>query len=89
MDFMNSHPEYPWDWFGLSCNSNLTTEVINSHPEKPWDWTGISVNSFELLWDKSYFETKSIILKKREILENFGMISDITRLVTNYFDIVF
>ena len=28
----------------ISCNPNITMEMIEKHPEKPWDWNGISCN---------------------------------------------
>ena len=30
-------PEKPWNWYGLSCNPNITLKDILNHPEKPWN----------------------------------------------------
>ena len=43
-EYILNHPEKPWSWRGISCNPNLTMEMIEAHPEKPWDWWGISRN---------------------------------------------
>jgi hypothetical protein len=45
MEYVAQHPEHPWDWDGISYNSNLTMEYVVQHPEHPWDWNRISWNS--------------------------------------------
>lgn len=45
MDVVNSRPDIPWCWKGLSENPNLTLDFIDSHIDKPWNWPGISKNS--------------------------------------------
>jgi hypothetical protein len=44
MDFVVKHPEYPWNWDGISLNENLTMDYVERHPEHPWDWYEISQN---------------------------------------------
>ena len=38
MDYIEKHPDKPWDWNWISCNPNLTMDYIEKHPDKPWDW---------------------------------------------------
>jgi hypothetical protein len=42
--FIQSHPDKPWDWRGISSNPNITMETIEAHPDKPWNWWMISSN---------------------------------------------
>ena len=44
LDFIEAHPEYPWDWSGVSWNPNLTMDFIEAHPEYPWNWDVVSRN---------------------------------------------
>ena len=46
IEFITAHPEYPWNWNGVSYNPNLTMEFIEAHPEYPWDWNEIVNNNF-------------------------------------------
>lgn len=39
-----SHPTYPWDWYWISQNPNITLEIIEANPNKEWNWSSISVN---------------------------------------------
>ena len=39
---MEKHPEKPWDWWGISCNPNITMEYIDKHPEKSWNYYNVS-----------------------------------------------
>ena len=39
------NPDKPWDWHGLSWNSNITMNDVLENPDKPWDWYGLSCNS--------------------------------------------
>ena len=32
MEFIEEHPEKPWDWSGISVNPNITMEIIEKHP---------------------------------------------------------
>ena len=32
----------PWDWKTLSCNPNLTWDIVHANPDKDWDWRGLS-----------------------------------------------
>lgn len=34
----------PFDWFHLSMNPNITTEILNKYPNYPWDITALSMN---------------------------------------------
>ena len=44
MAYVEAHPDVPWDWIGISRNSNITMAYIEAHPDVPWDWDGISFN---------------------------------------------
>jgi hypothetical protein len=44
MEFIEKHPEKPWDWESISDNPNITMEIIEAHPEEHWDWVSISMN---------------------------------------------
>jgi len=45
MEFVNEHPDKPWEWYALSRNRNITIEIIEKYSDKPWDWEGISQNT--------------------------------------------
>ena len=45
MKFIEDHPEFNWNWGGVSRNPNITMEFIESHPEFNWNWYEISRNS--------------------------------------------
>ena len=44
MEFIEKHPDKPWNWYYISLNSNITMEIIEKYPNKPWNWGGISMN---------------------------------------------
>ena len=44
MEFIEAHPEYPWDWKWISGSPNITVEFIDNHPDYPWDWGLVSEN---------------------------------------------
>jgi hypothetical protein len=46
MEYIEKHPEKPWDWCELSRKPNLTMEYVDKHPEKPWDWCRLASNLF-------------------------------------------
>jgi hypothetical protein len=31
------YPYKSWDWHYVSCNPNISMELIEAHPELPWD----------------------------------------------------
>ena len=35
---LSLYPAKPWDWYGLSCNPNITWDIVQANPEKPWYW---------------------------------------------------
>ena len=44
-DFNMTNKTYKqWYWYWISCNRNITMEMINANPDLPWDWSGISRN---------------------------------------------
>lgn len=57
-DFIQKHPTYKWNIFGVSRNPNVTLDIINTNPEYDWDWSGVSLNPnitpefIEKNWDK-------------------------------------
>ena len=44
------YPEKPWDWYGLSSNSNITWEIAQANPDKPWNWARLSAN-LNITWE--------------------------------------
>jgi hypothetical protein len=48
MEIIDRHKNKPWNWSGISCNPNITIEIIEKYGEtKPWDWNSISCNEFK------------------------------------------
>jgi hypothetical protein len=45
---VQQHPDKPWNWYELSCNPNITREIVQNHLDKPWDWGGLSQNPFTM-----------------------------------------
>ena len=43
-------PHKPWNWQGISCNPNITWDLIYANPDKPWNWYKISSNP-KITWD--------------------------------------
>ena len=41
---MQQHPDKPWDWQGLSRNSNITWDIVQQYPDKDWNWCALSWN---------------------------------------------
>lgn len=35
-------PDKKWDRFELSCNSNITWDIVEAHPNIRWSWLGLS-----------------------------------------------
>jgi hypothetical protein len=33
-----------WNWNYISCNPNITMDIIEKYPNKPWNWNNISFN---------------------------------------------
>jgi hypothetical protein len=48
--FLEQHPDFPWVWYRLSQNPNLSFQYVLDNPNLPWDWDweGLSSNLFEL-----------------------------------------
>jgi hypothetical protein len=44
------YKEFPWDWFGISENPNITWNIIEKNKNKPWDWDCVSENP-NITWD--------------------------------------
>ena len=42
--------ENPRNWYNISCNPNITWDIIQNNPDKPWVWDGISSNP-NITWD--------------------------------------
>ena len=38
------YPDKPWNWYWLSCNSNITMDFIEKYPDNPWNRNAISRN---------------------------------------------
>jgi hypothetical protein len=43
-EFIDKHPDKPWDWYFISSNPNITMKDIEKSPDKPWSWDYISNN---------------------------------------------
>jgi hypothetical protein len=41
---VQANPDKPWDWRGLSRNTNISWDIVKAHPDKPWDWERLSIN---------------------------------------------
>ena len=37
-------PGKPWDWFKLSENPSITSDIVNANTDKPWVWWELSSN---------------------------------------------
>ncbi len=45
------NPQFPWDWMGLSWNTNVATwENVRNNPERNWSITELSANK-NITWD--------------------------------------
>jgi hypothetical protein len=44
--FIRDNSDKPWDWVWISCNPNITMEIIKNNPDKHWNWAFISGNLF-------------------------------------------
>ena len=42
--FINSHPEYDWNWNLLSYNFYISSQLVKSNPDKSWNWYEMSLN---------------------------------------------
>ena len=36
-----------WGWIHLSCNPNISFDIIQENPDKPWNWNSISRKTFQ------------------------------------------
>ena len=43
-EFIANNIDKDWDWSWLSCNPNITWEIVEANPDKPWRWYGLSDN---------------------------------------------
>jgi len=47
LEFWKLYTDFPnedWSWSELSCNPNITLEIIKNNLHLPWSWSGISRN---------------------------------------------
>ena len=44
LQFILDNDDLTWDWTSLSCNENITMEMINGNKDLPWKWKHISHN---------------------------------------------
>jgi hypothetical protein len=55
MDYIEKHPEKPWDWSRIS--NRATMDFIEKHPDKPWDLSRISENpNLTMAFFEKYFD---------------------------------
>ena len=50
LKFIEDNPDKDWNWYYISCNPNITWEIIRDNPDKPWDWYSISMNP-NITWE--------------------------------------
>ena len=36
--FIQENPVKPWDWVCISCNPNITMDIIRENPDRDWNW---------------------------------------------------
>lgn len=51
LNFIESHPEFNWNWSTLSTHKHLTREFIERNLNKPWNWKSL----FEKGFIQNYF----------------------------------
>lgn len=39
-----AEPQYPWQWWELSMNPNVTERILLDNPQLPWDFEAVSNN---------------------------------------------
>ena len=56
-NLLNAFPTKPWNWYYISCNPNITMEMINMNLDVTcaWNWSSISENpNFTMEMIKQY-----------------------------------
>jgi hypothetical protein len=43
-------PQYDWNWYTVSCNANITMQIVNDNPDTEWNFNALSSNS-AITWD--------------------------------------
>ena len=46
--FILDNLDKPWDWRLLSCNPNITWDIIEANSDKPWDWNFIGKSKYNM-----------------------------------------
>jgi hypothetical protein len=49
-NFIKEHPDKEWTYRRLSCNPNITWDIICENPDKPWNYKNMSGNP-NITWD--------------------------------------
>jgi hypothetical protein len=44
LKLLELYPDKKWDYSMLSCNPNITWEIVQNNPKIPWDYTWLSQN---------------------------------------------
>ena len=95
LDTVQNHPELPWDYKGLLGNPNLTLDFFKKYQDKfiepnnegIADFENFVLNYFDLDDDEyCYFIPKNVINDEIEVLTKNGLIRDIAKMVTSYYD---
>jgi len=91
------HPEWPWDYDGLSENPNLTWEIVQKSPHQPWNYYKLTIHPCvtwkiimdhpELPWKFSLFvrnpnATWEILQQHPEIEWNYSLAAESHHIVT-------
>ena len=42
---IQNYRDKPWNWVGLSYNTNITFDIIENCIDKPWSWEWLSRNT--------------------------------------------
>lgn len=79
LEYILRHPTKPFDWAGITCNPNITFDIVEKYSDIPWSYTWLSLNPNLTMdyvkrhpdkrWDwASLFGNKSIAFS--DIMEN-------------------
>ena len=86
MDFIESHPNRPWNWYpAISRNPNLTIDFVTKHLDKSWDWSKIPYNMFiynDVVCKHSMLQ--DIKTKRNFIVGDSCMVLDLAKIVADY-----
>jgi hypothetical protein len=91
-EFVIDHPDdFPWDYEGLLGNPNMTVEIfekISGKITEP-DLEDFENNKFGLSNESyCYFISKRLIKEEIDTMTEFGIIPELAKMITDYYDTV-